>query len=332
MTIRARVIRSDKRVFVCRLETDKTVVSATALGNLLKGDTSLVVGDYVEVEFDPAMNEYKIVSCHPRRNEIFRLQVREQRKRVTAANCDLLLAVTSASLPPYKRGVLDRLLIRAAQWNLDAVVVFNKMDSYIPHPVTDEEQVEEGKFDINYEADRLININAKFFEVSALDFNYKPRFLFSGVKELKQLLRGKTAILVGQSGVGKSRLISLLSDGAVDLPSLKISKVGKGSHTTTWSEIVSIGDFELIDSPGMRSISVEDVIPEDLIQYFPDLFAYASRCKFSNCTHEEKIPGCAFLPLFQAKTREAQLLLSRLLSYKRIMAEVSSTPDWKKKW
>ncbi|MEK6626614.1 MAG: ribosome small subunit-dependent GTPase A, partial [Bdellovibrionota bacterium] len=269
---------------------------------------------------------------HPRRNEIFRLQVREHKKRVTAANCDLLIAVTSASLPEYKRGVLDRLLIRAVQWGVDAFVVFNKMDTYLKHPETDITKIADNEFHINYEAERLKNINAKFFEVAAIDSNYKPRFLSCGQGELKQMLQGKTALVIGQSGVGKSRLISALSGGMVELPSLKISKVGKGSHTTTWSEIVRIGDFDLIDSPGMRSISVEDIVPEDLIQYFPDLFAYASRCKFSNCKHSEKIPGCAFHPVFQSTTRESYLLISRLESYQRIMQEVSSTPDWQKKW
>ncbi|HAZ12927.1 MAG: ribosome small subunit-dependent GTPase A [Bdellovibrionales bacterium GWA2_49_15] len=320
MSIKARIIRSDKRVFDCRLEDSKKIVQATSMGNLLKGETSLVVGDYVEVEFDSDRNEYKIMSAHARRNEIFRIQVREHRKRVTASNCDLLIAVTSASLPEYKRGVLDRLLVRAAQWGVDAFVVFNKMDTYLD------------QFVINDEVERLKNINGTFFEVAALDPQYKPRFLPNGLDELKQKLQGKTAIVMGQSGVGKSRLISALSGGMVELPSLKISKVGKGSHTTTWSEIVSIGDFELIDSPGMRSISVEDIAPEDLIQYFPDLFAYASRCKFSNCKHSEKIPGCAFHPIFQAATSEAKRLLSRLESYQRIMEEVSSTPDWQKKW
>ncbi|MBI2519794.1 MAG: ribosome small subunit-dependent GTPase A [Bdellovibrio sp.] len=330
--MKARIIRSDKRVFDCRLEDNHKIVPATALGNLLKGETSLVVGDYVEVEFDSKVNEYKIVSSHPRRNEIFRLQVREHRKRVTAANCDLLIAVTSASMPEYKRGVLDRLLLRAVQWGVDAFVVFNKMDTYLQHPVIDEAKMDENEFHIEYEVARLKNINGVFFEIAAIDSNYKPRFLSNGLAELKQMLQGKTAIVVGQSGVGKSRLISALSDGLVELPSLKISKVGKGSHTTTWSEIVTIGNFELIDSPGMRSISVEDISPDDLIQYFPDLFTYASHCKFTNCKHSEKIPGCAFHPIFQSSNRDSYLLLSRLQSYQRILEEVSSKPDWQKKW
>lgn len=336
---KARIIRSDKRLFECRLLGAQQVVTATALGNLLKNDSSLVVGDFVDLAFDQKMNEYTITQCDPRKNEIFRLQVREQRKRVTAANCDLLVAVTSASKPAFKHGVLDRFLIRAAQWNMESIVIFNKMDEYNPANFkgslganSDPLQNEAEDFDINYQAQRLKGIDAKIFEISSTELSYRPRFLKNGYPELKEELKNKTAIFLGQSGVGKSRLISCLSEGKVSLQSNQISKVGKGSHTTTWSEIINVGDFELIDSPGIRSISLEDIDPDELMQFFPDLFRYASHCKFSNCAHDGKTPGCTFKKFLEGTDTESEMVRSRLDSYKKIHEEVSQTPEWQKRW
>lgn len=317
MTIKARIFRSSKRHFDCQREDTKEVVPATALATLLKED-HLVVGDWVELSEEAG--EYKIEKAIERSNAIFRNIPREQKKKVIASNVDVMVVVVSAGKPSYKRGLVDRYLARADYWNIPAFVIFNKMDLY-----------DESEFDIKFEADRLKWLKVKCYEVSAEDDHYLPRYLDSGMSELSQDLKKKTAILLGHSGVGKSRLITSLSKGKIQLLSGELGKVGKGAHTTTWAELIDAEDFSLIDSPGVRSMSLSDLTKQDLLYCFSDINEWTTKCQFSsNCNHESNSKGCFFQKLDNGK-REDQLILSRLDSYKRILEEVSNIPDWLKK-
>lgn len=320
MTIKARIFRSSKRHFDCQREDTKEVVQATALAMLLKED-HLVVGDWVELSAPPqGGEEWKIEKTLERSNAIFRNLPREQKKKVIAANVDVLMVVVSAGKPAYKRGLIDRYLVRSDYWNVPAYLIFNKMDLYDPE-----------EFDIEYEAERLKWLNVKCFEVSAEMKSYKPKYLANGFETLDHDLKGKTAILVGHSGVGKSKLITALSAGKVELLSGELGKVGKGAHTTTWAELIDAEHFTLIDSPGIRSMSLSDLTKEELLYSFSDINEWSTKCKFaSNCHHDENSKGCFFQSLDDSK-REDQLILSRLDSYKRILEEVSNIPDWQKK-
>lgn len=319
MTIRARIFRSSKRNFDCQRSDNKEVVTATALATLLKED-HIVVGDWVELIPPPMTGqEWVIQKVLERSNFIFRNMPRVQKKNVIAANIDVLLIVVSAGVPAFKRGLVDRYLVRSDYWNIPAYVIFNKMDLY-----------EESEFDIQFEADRLKWLNVECFELSAHEGNYKQRYLGEGFKELSDKLTGKTAILVGQSGVGKSRLITELSEGKIQLLSGETNRANKGSHTTTWAELIDGEKFALIDSPGIRSMSLSDLTQEELIMSFSDIQEFATKCKFVSCNHEENNKGCFFQQL-NKEERESQLILSRLDSYKRVLEEVMQIPDWQKK-
>jgi ribosome biogenesis GTPase len=316
MLRKARVFKSAKREFDCKLEDNGEMVVATALGNLLKGDdNSIVVGDYVMID-----EKNTITEVIPRTNEMYRLIIREQKKKVTASNCDLLVIVSSVSRPEYKRGIVDRFLVRAHQWGIRPLMVFNKMDQY-----------DSSVLDIQFEFDRMNNLGIECFEVSAANIDYKPRFLTLGLDDLKNRLQHKTSIFLGQSGVGKSKLISAASDGKINLLSRDVGKVGKGKHTTTWSEIVDSDTMSLIDSPGIRSFGVEDLLEEELITYFPDIEEGAVQCKFSNCNHEEGTAGCFFYTKLDQNTHETKLIMSRLESYLRMKEEISETPSYLKR-
>ncbi|MGZ3806494.1 MAG: ribosome small subunit-dependent GTPase A, partial [Bacteriovorax sp.] len=167
--------------------------------------------------------------------------------------------------------------------------------------------------------------------ISAANPEYRPRFLQHGFADLKSRLHHKTSIFLGQSGVGKSRLISQVSEGKINLLSNEVGKVGKGKHTTTWSEIVDCESMSLIDSPGIRSFGVEDLLEEELITYFPDIEEGAVHCKFSNCLHEKDSKGCFFYNKLDQNSRETKLILSRLESYCRMKEEISATPSYLKK-
>lgn len=318
--LRARVYRSAKRDFECKVlegELAGQMITATALGNLLKGDNSIVVGDYVGIEKGTG-DEWQVQSAEARTSEVFRILVREQKKKVVACNVDLLVIVISVSKPQFKRGIIDRFLIRASEWGIKPVVIFNKMDEYDPN-----------EFDICFERDRLQFVGAECFEISALDPLYQPRFLQLGFRQLTEVLKGRTAIFLGQSGVGKSKTINMLANGEVELKTNAIGKANKGAHTTTWAEIIDLDLFTLIDSPGVRSFSLQDMLSENFIENFPDLEELATRCKFSNCDHSENAKGCAFHSLPDPYQKE--LYFSRLESFWRILEELKDTPDWMKK-
>jgi ribosome biogenesis GTPase / thiamine phosphate phosphatase len=320
MTISARIFRSSKRQFDCQRSDNSQLVSAHAPAAMLKED-HLVVGDWVELT--PPQQEgqdWVITTVLPRKNSIFRNLPREQKKKVIASNVDVMLIVMSAGKPAYKRGLMDRYLARASYWNVPALVIFNKMDLYDP-----------AEFDINFEADRLQWLEAQCFEVSAEEAAYQPRFLPQGMQELKNHLKDKTAVLLGHSGVGKSRLITEITAGKVQLLSGELGSEGKGAHTTTWAELIDAESFQLIDSPGVRSMSLSDLTREELLYGFSDIHQFSTKCQFSsNCTHDENSKGCFYRTLDQNK-RENQLILSRLDSYKRVLSEVAVIPDWQKK-
>lgn len=312
MTISARIFRSSKRHFDCQREDTKTIVPGTALAATLKED-HIVVGDYVDITPPGAgSEEWKIERVRPRKNSIFRNLPREQKKKVIAANVDVILVVVSAGKPAYKRGLVDRYLVRSEYWDVPAYVIFNKMDLY-----------DEKDFDIQFEKERLKWLNAECFEVSAVTGQ--------GLEKLKEKLRGKTAVTLGHSGVGKSHLITTLTDGKAALLSGELGKANKGAHTTTWAEVIDAEFFTLIDSPGVRSMSLSDLTQEELLHSFSDINEWSTKCQFaSNCTHEENSKGCFFQKLDENK-REDQLILSRLDSFKRILDEVQNIPDWQKK-
>jgi ribosome biogenesis GTPase len=319
MTISARIFRSSKRHFDCQREDTKTIVPAMAPASILKED-HVVVGDWVELsEPGPGSEEWKIENVRPRRNSIFRNLPREQKKKVIAANVDVILVVVSAEKPAYKRGLVDRYLVRSEYWDVPAYVIFNKMDIY-----------DDSVFDIVFEAERLKWLNAECFEVSAENKDYRPHFLPNGMAELKEKLRGKTAVTLGHSGVGKSHLITTLSEGKATLLTGELGRANKGSHTTTWAELIDAEFFTLIDSPGVRSMSLSDLTQEELLHSFTDINEWSSKCQFSsNCKHEENSKGCFYQKLDESK-REDLLILTRLDSYKRILSEVEVIPDWQK--
>jgi len=314
--IKATVFRSAQRVFDCQIEGQSEIVMATAKGNLLKGSDSVVVGDEVLLTQEES-DEYFIEEVIERKSVIWRQIKRENKKKVTAANVDLLVILAAVSKPKYKRGIVDRYLIRSAQWDIPAILIFNKMDDF-----------KEGSIDLSFEANRLKDLGVKCFEISAKYPDYSPAYLDAGLSELSLELAGKNSIFLGQSGVGKSSLISALSEGSVDLKTKNIGKAGKGTHTTTWSEMIDVGKFKMIDSPGIRSFSIDDILEADFDYLFPDLAEYFTRCEFTNCQHDKTAQGCYFNSLQEQSHRD--LVMSRLESYIKLRDEVQSTPDWKK--
>jgi len=304
--ILACIYEAHKKEFLCKIDSKNETVTAYAKGAVLKSN-KLVVGDKVILE--KTGSEYQIVDLIDRKNEIFRVIIRERKKRVTAANCDLVIITTSVSKPRYKQGLIDRFTTRTFQWDVPAIVVFNKMDEF------------QNDFDMDFEMRRFESLGIECFEVSAKYPENPSRFGRGSFKDLQKKLVENQAIILGQSGVGKSTLITSLSDKEIILRSNAIGRSGKGSHSTTWSEMIDFGTFRIIDSPGIRSFSLDDIYPDELINFFPDLFRISLTCQFNDCRHEPSSKGCAFYGE-GIDPQKADIIESRLTSYKRIMEEI----------
>jgi len=310
----AKVYKSGKRRFECKLQDSGELIEAVALREVMKKNHP-VVGDNVRLVLGESSDEveYEIHEILERENEVYRRIVRENKKKVIASNVDVLMIVTSISHPPYKPYFIDRYLLRAIEWEIPAIVIFNKMDEF------------EDQFDIEFERQRFESLGAQAFFISS-----KEPEKFEDYKKLEDLIQNRVGITLGQSGVGKSKLISCLSNGEVNLVSGELAKgVKKGAHTTTWAELVDCGNFSIVDSPGIRSLSVQDFNQDELHLYFPDLLDIMSACKFKDCRHLENSKGCAFHNL-DPEIFKDRITLDRLYSYIRIREEVESIPEWKK--
>jgi ribosome biogenesis GTPase len=311
--ISAKIIRSSKREFDCLVLDSKEVVKAVCLREIIKKNHP-VVGDNVLIRKLESDDRFEIFELVSRQNEIFRRIVRSNKKKVIASNVDLILIITSVSKPDYKPFLIDRYIARACQWEIPAIVILNKMDQF------------DDQFDIEMEKKKFEMIGINCIEIS----NEKDSKYYTNVETLKNLLKSKTTICLGQSGVGKSRLISSLSSGKIELLSSRLAKgIEKGAHTTTWAEIIDLEEFYMVDSPGIRSLAVNDLPIEELTGYFAELVPYFERCKFSDCKHEENSKGCAFDEL-DLETDEGIILYNRLISYLKMRDEIEEIPEWKK--
>jgi ribosome biogenesis GTPase len=137
-----------------------------------------------------------------------------------------------------------------------------------------------------------------------------------GVERVKAMLSGKTTLLSGNSGVGKSTLIGAI-DPTIDIRTGEISdSFHKGKHTTTFSTMYRIADGYIIDTPGVKGFGLIDIDDKELWHYFPEMISRAGECKFFNCTHTHE-PHCAVI---EAVKRE-EIAFSRYESYLKILDE-----------
>jgi ribosome biogenesis GTPase len=314
MLLKGQVIKSGKRHFEVKLQNNQ-IIHAPALATILKID-HVVVGDYVLVG-ETAKGEWIISEVLTRDSLIFRNLPRERKIKSIASNVTLFIIVVSAGKPEYKRGLVDRYLVRKEEWNIPCIVVFNKMDLF------------QNEFDLAFEADRLLPLGVECYEISSENSEYKNQFLKLGMGDLEKRIENQTTIVLGHSGVGKSRLISKLSQGKITLLSGDLGSVGKGAHTTSWAELIDCGNFKMIDSPGVRSVSIADIKINNLNDYFPDLHDKFEKCRFPNCSHQENAKDCYFKKL-NPNERETELILSRLEAYQRIKSECDQSEAWEK--
>ena len=229
-------------------------------------------------------------------------RARPTRMKVIAANVDVGVVVLAAGPHRLRTGILDRMWVALACSEIRTVLAINKLDR-CDGPAS-KEAIERTLTDY-----RALGIPCR--AVSATEGQ--------GLDELRREISGQVAVLIGQSGVGKSSLANALDpSGARSVGELR--RDGKGRHTTSASTLRPLGeDTLLIDTPGVRAFGLGEVLREDVLRAFPDLAQRADRCAFTDCRHDAE-PQCAV----RGDARRDPALAGRLEAYRRILASLGA--------
>ena len=298
----ATVMRSAGSNYTLRDTVTGSIVEGKLRGKLrLKGvrtTNPVAVGDLVEYETGE-YGEAAITAILPRRNYIIRRSPNLSREsHVIAANLDGAMLVVTLFMPRTNTEFIDRFLVTCEAYGVPASIVLNKIDMAEKMP----EAVEE--FEAIY-----ASAGYPVIKISAAQGR--------GIGELREMLQGKTTLLAGNSGVGKSTLILALEPGS-DVRTAPISDYHhKGRHTTTFARMYPLaGGGDIIDTPGIKGFGLLEIEPGEVYRYFPEMLRTAAGCQYYNCTHTHE-PGCAVMEA----VADGTISESRYVSYLKILEE-----------
>ena len=262
----------------------------------LKGVRStnpVVVGDEAVCEADGG--DCVIVDIVPRRNYVIRRASNlSKESHIIAANVDQALLMVTLRSPETPKEFADRFLVTCEAYKVPAAILLSKIDLQDAEAVAEFRAVYEGA-------------GYRVLEVSAKEGR--------GVEEVRKLLAGRTTLVSGNSGVGKSTLIQTI-DPSLDIRTGEISDSHhKGRHTTTFSTMYPLAEGgAVIDTPGIKGFGLLDIDDAELWHYFPEMMRVAPGCRFYNCTHTHE-PGCAVVEAVKA----GEIAGSRYESYLKIL-------------
>ena len=281
-------VRSHKGNFiVCRLKGKLRIKG-------LKVTNPVSVGDIVEIEMEKGKETGLISKIDTRKNYLIRKSVNLSKQyHIIASNIDQAVLVATVTQPNTLNEFIDRFLVSVTAYNIPAVILVNKLDVY-----EDEH--------LNRLADwNSIYTNAGY---TILPISVDKEI---NLDKVKKLFKGKTTVLSGNSGVGKSSLLKKLLPNE-EIAVKEISEMHQqGVHTTTFAEMYDLpSGGHLIDTPGIRGIGVVDIEPKELSNYFPEFLKLKPFCKFNNCVHINE-PNCAVKKALD----EGEIALSRYNSY-----------------
>lgn len=266
----------------------------------IKSTNPVAVGDRVEFTLETIGDETigVIHEIHDRKNYIIRKSVNlSKRTHIIAANIDQAFLLVTYNNPPTFTSFIDRFLVTAEAYDIKAVLLFNKVDSY-----NDEELLE-----VKYLAALYREIGYECMGISGSTGK--------NVDKLMEMMKDKISLFSGHSGVGKSTLINAM-EPELDLRTASVSEQhNQGQHTTTFAEMFDLNfGARIIDTPGIKGFGIVDIEKDELGDYFPEFFLLKSQCKFNNCLHIDE-PKCAVKEALE----EGKIAWSRYRSYLQIL-------------
>ncbi|HET6561221.1 MAG TPA: ribosome small subunit-dependent GTPase A [Marmoricola sp.] len=288
----AAVVTVDRGRLTCRLLDDEDVV-VTAMKSRPLGRKGVVVGDRVRIVGDVSGTEgslARIVEVTPRTTVLRRTADDDDPvERVVVANADQLVVVVALADPEPRTGLVDRALAAAYDAGIDPLLCLTKADLADPEP---------------------------FLEIyRPLDVPFVVTQRGADVAPVLDGLRGRTSVLLGHSGVGKSTLVNALVPGTDRAVGVVNDVTGRGRHTSTSALMLRLVDGSgwIVDTPGIRSFGLAHVDPVELIGSFPDLAEVSEECP-RGCTHAATEPECAL----DTAVEDGRLDAARVESYRRL--------------
>ena len=244
----------------------------------IKSTNPVAVGDRVQFEIEKIGDETIGIIHHieDRKNYIIRKSVKlSKQTHIIASNLDQVFLMITLNNPKTYTIFIDRFLATAEAYDIPAVLLFNKIDTY------GEDELDE----VKYLAAIYRKIGYTCIGISAKSGK--------NVDKVKELMIGKTSMFSGNSGVGKSTLINAL-EPSLNIKTTEISEQHlQGQHTTTFAEMFDLSfDAKIIDTPGIKGFGIFDMEKDEMSDYFPEFFKLKSECKFNNCLHLDE-PSCA---------------------------------------
>lgn len=276
------VIKSTGSWYMVRKD-DGEIVSCRIKGKFrlqgIKHTNPVTVGDVVEFEIEPSNENGVINKIHDRKNYIIRKANNlSKQTHIIAANIDQALLMVTLAFPKTSLGFIDRFLMTAEAYHIPATIVFNKLDLF------------------TNEMEDLLNDTIELYQNNigypCIKTSVKNNI---GLDEVKDLLKGKTTLVSGHSGVGKSSLLNVI-EPTLNIKTGDISSYSfKGQHTTTFAEMhpLSFGGY-IIDTPGIREFGLVDFDDREISHYFKEMKSFIGKCKFNNCKHMNE-PGCSII-------------------------------------
>lgn len=285
---RCKVFREGREID-CRVPADIAVRQKSALA----------VGDRVVVAEEG--EHAHVAAVLPRQTVLARPDpLHKHRQRLIAANIDVVVHVVSVKAPPLRPRLIDRYFIAIQRGGAQPVICVNKIDLLD----ADEREAELAKL-------------ATFRDLGVPVIPCSTR-TGEGLEDLRSLVLGKTAALVGHSGVGKSSILNALDSSLQIVTNTLNRSRATGRHTTSSSTLYDFGEGTyLIDTPGIREFGLWDLDQESLRDYFPEFTEPSELCRFTNCTHVHE-PNCEVKDRVEA----GDLSRARYETYARLWEEV----------
>lgn len=262
----------------------------------------IAVGDEVIVATEnEGEGTVMITEILSRRNYITRQSPsHKMHHHIVASNLDQSLLFATLRDPKTSQGFIDRFLVTCEAYHIPALIVFNKADIYKQKELDQYEALKAIYNDVGYTT-VLMSL---------------PKG--EGVEEVKSILKDKTTLMSGHSGVGKSTFINSIFP-ELNLKTQDVSGwSGKGMHTTTFAEMFDLPfGGRIIDTPGMREFGLVDISKQELSHYFPEMAKLINDCQFNNCLHIDE-PGCAV----KKAVEDGIISEDRFFSYYKILESI----------